>query len=79
MAVQGLDTNNPLRALFSQTKRGPKSYLQNAPYIVKARQANANKYAAYKQKYGVPVLTVISTSKGEIQNAKVLSQIRLLA
>lgn len=57
----------------------PKSYLQKAPYIVKARKANENKYEAYKQKYGVPVLTVISTSKGEIQNAKVLSQIRLLA
>ena len=56
----------------------PKSYLQNAPYIVKARQANANKYAAYKAKYGVSVLTVISTSKGEIQNTEVLTQIRAL-
>lgn len=54
----------------------PKSYLQNAPYIVKARQANINKYAAYKAKYGASVLTVISTSKGEILNQEVLSQIR---
>lgn len=54
----------------------PKSYLQNAPYIVKARQANSNKYAAYKAKFGVSVLTVISTSKGEIQNKEVLTQIR---
>ncbi|MBQ9312490.1 MAG: MjaI family restriction endonuclease [Bacteroidales bacterium] len=53
----------------------PKSYLQNAPYIVKARQANANKYAAYKAKFGVSVLTVISTSKGDIQNTELLSQI----
>lgn len=56
----------------------PKSYLQNAPYIVKARQANANKYAAYKAQYGVSVLTVISTSKGEIQNSEVIDQIRAL-
>lgn len=56
----------------------PKSYLRNAPYIVKARQANANKYAAYKAKYGVSVLTVISTSKGDIQNTEVLTQIRTL-
>lgn len=54
----------------------PKSYLQNAPYIVKARQANSNKYAAYNAKFGVSVLTVISTSKGEIQNKEVLTQIR---
>lgn len=54
----------------------PKSYLQDAPYIMKARQANVNKYAAYKAKYGASVLTVISTSKGEILNQEVLSQIR---
>lgn len=54
----------------------PKSYTQNAPYIVKARHANTNKYAAYKEKYGVSVLTVISTSKGEILNNEVITQIR---
>lgn len=43
---------------------------------MKARQANVNKYAAYKAKYGASVLTVISTSKGEILNQEVLSQIR---
>lgn len=54
----------------------PKSYLQNAPYIVKARQANVNKYAAYQAKYGASVLTIIATSKGEIQNKEVFSQIK---
>jgi hypothetical protein len=56
----------------------PKSYLQNAPYIVKARQANANKYAAYKEKYGASVMTIISTNKGEIQNTEVLAKIQAL-
>jgi hypothetical protein len=56
----------------------PKTYLSNAPYIRKARVANANKYAAYKEKYGVSVLTVISTSKGEIINTEVINQIKQL-
>ena len=56
----------------------PKSYTLNAPYIVKARHANANKYAAYKEKYGVPVLTVISTIKGEILNKEIIPQIKSL-
>lgn len=55
----------------------PKSYTQNAPYIVKARIANENKYAAYKQKYGVPVFTVISTSKGDILNIDIIDKIKL--
>lgn len=57
----------------------PKSYLQNAPYIIKARNANANKYAAYKEKFGVSVLTVISSSKGEIHNPEVITQLRAFA
>ena len=56
----------------------PKTYLSNAPYIQKARAANANKYAAYKEKYGASVLTVISTSKGEILNQEVITKIRSL-
>lgn len=56
----------------------PKSYTLNAPYIVKARHANANKYAAYKEKYGIPVLTVISTIKGEILNKEIIPQIKSL-
>ena len=54
----------------------PKSYLGNAPYIRKARTANANKYAAYKEKYGTDVITVISTNKGEIINTDVINKIR---
>lgn len=54
----------------------PKTYLGNAPYIVKARAANANKYAAYKDRYGVEVLTVISTNKGEIINKEVILKIK---
>lgn len=56
----------------------PKSYLQNAPYIVKARQANSKKYAAYTEKFGVPVFTIISTSKGEIINNDIITKIRQL-
>lgn len=56
----------------------PKTYQSNAPYIQKARAANANKYAAYKEKYGASVLTVISTSKGEIINTEVINQIKKL-
>lgn len=56
----------------------PKTYQSNAPYIQKARAANANKYAAYKEKYGVSVLTVISTSKGEILSQEVITKIRSL-
>ena len=55
----------------------PKSFVSNFwGAVQKARQANINKYAAYKAKYGASVLTVISTSKGEILNQEVLSQIR---
>lgn len=53
----------------------PKTYLGNAPYIIKARIANANKYAAYKEKYGVTVLTIISTSKGKIINSDILEKL----
>ena len=56
----------------------PKSYLQNAPYIVKARKANENKYAAYTEKYGVPVFTIISTGKGEILNKQIITKIKQL-
>lgn len=54
----------------------PKSYMSNAPYIVKAREANACKYEAYTKKYGVPVLIVISTSKGDIIDSNVVQKIR---
>ena len=54
----------------------PKSYTQNAPYIIKARNANSKKYAAYKEKYGVSVLTVISKGNGEIINTEVIDKIK---
>lgn len=56
----------------------PKSYTGNAPYIVKARNANALKYELYKEKFGVSVFTIISNSKGEILNTDVLSKIKHL-
>lgn len=56
----------------------PVSYTKNAPYIVKARRANAVKYELYKEKYGVPVFTIISNSKGEIQNNDEIEKIKLL-
>lgn len=56
----------------------PKSYMQNAPYIVKARNANAKKYAAYQEKFGAPVITVISSSKGQIYNDESVQRINRL-
>jgi hypothetical protein len=56
----------------------PKSYTGNAPYIVKARKANAVKYELYREKFGVPVFTIISNSKGEILNPETLSKIKQL-
>lgn len=57
----------------------PKTYLSNAPYIVKAQTANAHKYAAYTEKFGVPVITVISSGRGEILNPDAISKIKILA
>lgn len=54
----------------------PKTYMSNAPYIRKARAANANKYAAYQEKYGASVITVISTSKGEILNEEIIAKLK---
>ncbi len=54
----------------------PKSYLGNAPYIIKARTANDKKYTAYKERFGVEVLTIISTNKGEIINTEILTKIK---
>lgn len=54
----------------------PKTYLGNAPYLKKARTANAHKYAAYKEKYGVEVLTIISSNKGEIFNKEIIAKIK---
>ena len=56
----------------------PQSYTMNAPYIAKARMANKIKYELYTEKFGVPVFTIISNSKGEIQNQEVVSKIQAL-
>lgn len=56
----------------------PQSYTKNAPYIVKARNANAVKYKLYKEKFGAPVFTIISNSKGEILNQDILAKIKTL-
>ncbi len=57
----------------------PKSYLQNAPYIVKARNANQHKYAAYKERFGRDVITIISNSKGDVLSQDVLNKIKDIA
>lgn len=54
----------------------PKSYTFNAPYLQKARFANQQKYAAYTELKGVPVLTVISKGSGEILNGDILKHLR---
>lgn len=56
----------------------PKTYLSKAPYIQKARYANYRKYEAYHEKFGVPVLEVISTSRGEIINSEVVNKIKTM-
>lgn len=56
----------------------PPSYTKNAPYLIRAQRANAAKYEQYKSKYGVPVFTIISNSRGEIQNVEILEQIKRL-
>ncbi len=54
----------------------PKSYLQSAPYIIRARNANQLKYAAYKERFGKDVFTVISNSNGMILNQDVIGKIK---
>lgn len=56
----------------------PPSYTKSAPYLIKAQRANAAKYELYKNKFGVPVFTIISNSIGEIQNVEILEQIKRL-
>lgn len=54
----------------------PPSYMWNAPYIQKARYANAKKYEEYQKAYGVPVYTIISTNKGIINNTDILNKLK---
>lgn len=55
----------------------PKSYLWNAPYITKARNANAQKNATFSKLHSIPVFNVISSSSGTIYNSEVLSKIKM--
>lgn len=51
----------------------PKSYFGKAPYLEKARYANEQKFAAYHERYGVPIYIVISKTNGEVQNSEILT------
>ena len=42
------------------------------------REKSKIKYELYTEKFGVPVFTIISNSKGEIQNQEVVSKIQAL-
>ena len=57
----------------------PKSYMGSAKYLENARNANARKYADYKQNFGVDVCTVISKTNGDILNQEVLDTIKNMA
>lgn len=54
----------------------PKSYLGNAPYLVRARYANEQKYIAYKEKFECPVYVIISKTSGEIQNMEIIAKLQ---
>jgi len=53
----------------------PKSYLSNAPYLVKAQQANTRKNQEYLNDFGVKVINVISNTKGEIINLNEIKRV----
>lgn len=54
----------------------PQSYNHSgAAYITRAKQANMIKNATYTRLFGVPVFTILSSSRGEIKNIEVLSEI----
>lgn len=54
--------------LFLGLQIKPKSYLSNAPYILKAKNANYKKNQEYLKDFGVKVINVISNIKGDILN-----------
>lgn len=57
----------------------PASYAtSNAPYLVKARQANRVKNEAYRRAFGCPVFDVVAETSGEILNVAVLDRLRAL-
>ena len=50
----------------------PKSYNGNAPYLVRARNANQRKFDAFRNKFGSPVFMLTSKSSGKIINSEVV-------
>lgn len=54
----------------------PKSYFGNAPYLRRARYANEQKFAAYKEKFGCPVHVIISKTSGETQNMEIIATLQ---
>lgn len=62
--------------LLSAIQIKPKSYTWNASYLRKARSANERKFAAYKEKYGATVYTVISKSNGMLLNKEVIKNLK---
>lgn len=54
----------------------PKSYFGKAPYLERARYANEQKFAAYQERYDVPVYIVTSKTNGEIQNPEVITSMQ---
>jgi len=54
----------------------PESYLWNAPYISKARQANNAKNLSYSTLFNVPVWNVIADSKGNIKNSEIFENLK---
>lgn len=61
--------NNRLMAAI-QIK--PKTYVNNASYLIKAQKANAEKNKKYNEEYHVRVFTILSNHNGEIINPEVL-------
>lgn len=54
----------------------PKSYFGNAPYLVRARNANQQKFINYQKQFGCPVYVVTSKSSGEILNPEVIIEMQ---
>lgn len=61
--------------LYAAIQIKPKSYLFNAPYIKKARNANKRKNQEYTAINKVPVFDVIADNRGIIQNEDVLKSL----
>lgn len=68
------------KSLLAGIQIKPRSYLESkAPYLLKARRANAAKNEAYRRNFGCPVFDVVAQTSGEIMNGAVIDQLRALA